>query len=114
MSIIDDYLKNVPSEKRAELERIRKIAKEFLPGCEETISYGMPTLKLNGKSIIGFDAHKKHIGIYPFSGSVISKIKELNSYETSSGAIRVPFDKLMPKSLIEKIISVRLGQLKLK
>jgi len=110
MSVIDDYLKNVNPAQRTELERIRAIAIGMLPDAEETISYGMPTIKYNGKSIIGFDAHNKHIGIYPFSGNVIKQIKELDRYGQTKGAVRESLDDLLPEKMIQKIIEVRLAQ----
>lgn len=111
MSVIDDYLKQVPEPERAELERIRAIAHAMLPDVVEAISYGMPTIKFQGKSILGFDAHRHHIGVYPFSGSVISQIEELSTYDTTPGAIREKLDQPLPKALIEKVIRVRLRQL---
>lgn len=111
MSAIDEYLKRVDPDQRAELERIRAIAVDLLPNPEETIAYGMPTIKQNGKPVIGFDAHKNHIDIYPYSGSVISKIPELREYDQTKGAIREQLDKPLPKSLIQRIIHERLNQL---
>ena len=110
MSVIDDYLEKVDPVQKIELERIRAIALGMLPGAKEAISYGMPTIRYNGKSIIGFDARKSHIGIYPFSGHVISGIKELDNYGQTQGAVREKLDDLLPKELIERIINVRLGQ----
>jgi len=110
MSVIDDYLKNVNTTQRTELERIRAIVLEMLPGAEEAISYGMPTIKYKGKSIIGFDAHSNHIGIYPFSGHVISEIKELDKYSQTKGAVQEKLDDLLPKELIQRIIDIRLDQ----
>ena len=110
MSLIDEYLKNINPSQRTELERIRSIALEMLPGSTEAISYKMPTIKYKGESIIGFDARKNHIGIYTFSGSVIKTIKELEKYDQSKGALREKLDDLLPKELIQKIISVRLEE----
>ena len=110
MSVIDDYLKGVEELERTELERIRSIAHEMLPGAQEVISYRMPTLKYNGESVIGFYAHKNHIGIYPYSGSVISKIRELDDYDTTRSAIREKLDKPLPTGLIQKVIKTRLEQ----
>jgi uncharacterized protein YdhG (YjbR/CyaY superfamily) len=110
MSTIDDYLKNISPAQRTELERIRAIAREMLPGAQEIISYRMPTIRYEGKSIIGFDAHKNHIGIYPYSGHIIEKIKELDSYDKTPGAIREKLDNLLPKELLQKIINARLEQ----
>jgi uncharacterized protein YdhG (YjbR/CyaY superfamily) len=110
MSIIDDYIKQFEPAVRKDLERIRSIAEKLLPGFEETISYGMPTIKYKGKSIIGFYVHKNHIGIYPFSGSVVSKIKELENYSTTKSAIHEKIDQPLPNSLIEKIVRERMKQ----
>lgn len=110
MAVVDKYLQQFEPPVRAELERIRSIAKSLLPDCEETISYGMPTIKYQGKSIIGFDAHKNHVGIYPFSGHVIAKIEELENYNTTKGAIQGSLDHLLPDALIEKVIKERLRQ----
>jgi len=110
VSVIDDYIRQFDPPIATELERIRSISKALLPGCEETISYGMPTLKYQGKSIIGFEVHKNHIGIYPFSGHVIEKIEELKNYKTTKGAVQEYLDQLLPNALIEKIVRERLQQ----
>jgi len=110
MSVIDDYLKNINPAQRTELERIRAIVLEMLPGAEEVIFYGMPTIKYKGEPIIGFDAHSNHIGIYPYSGHVIGEIKELDRYGQTKGAIREKLDDLLSKELIQKIIDVRFKQ----
>lgn len=111
MSVLDDYLTKVEPQQRRELERIRSIVKEMLPDAEEVISYAMPTLMYRGQPILGFDAHKNHIGIYPYSGRVISKIKELNKYDKTKGAIREDLNNPLPKLLIQKMVTERLKQL---
>jgi uncharacterized protein YdhG (YjbR/CyaY superfamily) len=108
MSVIDDHFQHASAEQRAELERIRAIAHEMLPGADEAISYGMPTIKYKNKPIIGFDARAGHIGIYPYSGSVLAQIPELEAYETTKSAIREKLDNLLPKELIQKVIRLRL------
>src|SRR5689334_10495110 len=94
MTVIDDYLKNIEPSKRKELERIRVLAKKIVPEAEDTISYNMPTLKFQGKPFLGFDAHKNHIGLYPYSGQVVEELKEqLRDYGLSRGAIRISLDQ---------------------
>lgn len=111
MTIIDDYLTKVEPSKRKELERIRTLAKKTVPSAEEAIVYGMPTLKYQGKPFLGFDAHKNHIGIYPYSGQVIEELKDqLHDYAASKGAIRVPLDQPISEELLEQIIHHRLKQ----
>jgi uncharacterized protein YdhG (YjbR/CyaY superfamily) len=113
LTLIDDYLENVEPAKRRELERIRALAKKAVPSAEETIAYGMPTLKYAGKPFLGFDAHEKHIGIYPYSGAVIGTLKDdLRAYETSKGAIRVPLDNPISNTVLRKVIACRLGAIR--
>ena len=45
--------------------KLRKLIRE-LARKPRTISYGMPTFKLNG-NLVHFAEHKKHIGFYPMS-----------------------------------------------
>jgi len=112
MSVIDDYLTHVEPSKRNELERIRTLAKKAVPGAEEAIVYGMPTLKYQGKPFLGFDAHKNHIGIYPYSGQVVEELKDqLHAYEVSKGAIRVPLDNPISEEMLKQIIDHRLRQI---
>src|SRR6516164_1718117 len=87
MTVIDDYLTKVELSKRQELERIRALAKKIVPDAEEAMSYGMPTLTYQGKPFLGFNAHKHHLGIYPYSGQVIEELKDqLHEYSVSKGA----------------------------
>lgn len=109
MTAIDDYLKKIEPLKKKALARIRALAREAVPSAEESTSYGMPTLKYQGKPFLGFDAHKNHIGIYPYSGHVIDKLKDdLRGYKLTKGAIQVPLDEPISKTTLRKVITLRL------
>lgn len=115
MTAIDDYLAKVEAPKRKELERIRRLAKKAVPSAEEAIVYGMPTLKYQGKPFLGFDAHKNHIGVYPYSGRVIETLKDqLRDYGLSKGAIRVPLNQPIPESILREVILCRLEAIEAK
>ncbi len=112
MTVIDDYLTTVEPSKRKELERIRALAKQFVPDAEEAIVYGMPTLKYQGKPFLGFNAHKQHIGIYPYSGEVVEALKDqLQGYGFSKGAIRIPLSQPISQETLKRIIDLRLKQI---
>lgn len=114
MSVIDDYLKNIEPEKRKNLERIRKIVKSVVDGAEDSINYGMPTLKYKGKAFLGFNVLKNHIGIYPYGGEEIEVFKkELvdEGFKFSKGGVQVPFDKTFPEDLLKKIILHRIKRI---
>ncbi len=112
MTVIDEYLSGVEPAKRAMLERIRALAKAAVPDAEETIAYRMPTLKHRGRPFLGFDAHKRHIGIYPYSSRVVERLKDqLHGYAFSSGAVRVPLDAPISEGLLRTVIAARLDEI---
>ena len=75
---IDDYIKNYPEDIRKILEKIRETIKKVVPEATETISYGIPTFKLNGKNLVHFGGFKNHISFFPTGGGVEAFKKELS------------------------------------
>ena len=53
---IDNFILNYPEEVQTLMRKVRQIALGVDPDLEQTISYGMPTLKKNGKNILHFAA----------------------------------------------------------
>jgi uncharacterized protein YdhG (YjbR/CyaY superfamily) len=51
LKTIDDYLAAVSEDKRAALERLRKIIKTAAPKAEECISYQLAAFRLNGSPL---------------------------------------------------------------
>jgi uncharacterized protein YdhG (YjbR/CyaY superfamily) len=107
---IDQYIETFPKEVQEKLLHLRKAIKEVIPEAEETISYQMPTFKINGKYIVYFAAFKKHIGFYPFPSGIEAFKKESSDYVTSTGAIQFPFDKPIPFDLVKKIVKFRVKE----
>lgn len=106
---IDAYLKDVEPDKRAALEALRKLIHQIAPGAEETISYGVPHLRLNGKNLVSFGAATKHCAFYPLSGQVIEKFKDdLANFSTSVGAVRFTPDKPLPEDVIRRMVAARM------
>jgi uncharacterized protein YdhG (YjbR/CyaY superfamily) len=84
---------------------------EIIPDVEEVVSYGMPAFKLDGRVLAGLLANKKHVGYYPFSGSILHLFpEELAKFSTTKSAIHVPIDKPLAKGLIKKLIRARIQQ----
>ncbi|HUR55398.1 MAG TPA: DUF1801 domain-containing protein, partial [Gemmataceae bacterium] len=69
---IDEYLAALDDTKRTTLETLRRTILELVPDAEETMSYGMPAFKLDGKAVAGFAAFKRHLSYVPHSGSVLT------------------------------------------
>ena len=110
---VTDHLKKFDSKQRAVLQQVRDTIAEALPGSDEVIKYGIPTFLVDGKAVIGFDGFKAHNSIFPYSGSFNTLMKEeLASYTKTKGSIHFDLNKPMPKTLIRKIIKVRLRQMR--
>jgi len=108
MSLIDDYLKNVTEPQKSQLERVRTIIKDLLPGAEEVISYGMPGFKYHGKYVIGFAAFKDHLSLFPTAEPIEVLKDRLKDYKLAKGTIQFTVDTPVPQEIIEELVKIRL------
>lgn len=106
---VDEYLDSLSPEVKT-FKALRKTVKQAAPKAEETISYNMPTLKLNG-SLIHFAAWKKHISIYPITAGLKKALKkELAPHIASKGTLKFPLDEPLPHDLITRIVEIRVQE----
>jgi uncharacterized protein YdhG (YjbR/CyaY superfamily) len=108
MLTVEDYLNNITPPQRAEFEHLRNLVKEVAPSAEESISYGMPTFKVNGKPLIYFGAFKNHMSLFPTPGPTEKFKEKLKTYKVSKGTIQFTFDNPLPDALIKEIVLSRL------
>ena len=108
MSVIDDYLRDVTPAQRKALERVRRIAKAMVPEAQETITYRIPTLKYQGKYLIGFAAFRDHLSLFPTSEPIELMREKLNDLKLSRGTIQFTEDCPVPESTIQELIKIRL------
>lgn len=112
-SIILKKLSALPEEKEIFLTEIYNVFKTAAPEATESIKWGMPTFELNG-NLVHFAAFKNHAGIFPTPSAIIKFKEELKKYSTSKGAIQIPYNSKIPKSLLKKIIRFRIAENKKK
>jgi len=105
MSVIDEYLMQVDEPQRVALSHVRNVIKQLAPDAVDTIGYGMPVLKQDGKYLIGFAAFKNHMSIFPGANPVASTIKKLKDFKTSKGTIQFTIDRPLPDELLIEIIA---------
>lgn len=110
-STIDEYLASFPDDVQGILERMRQTIKKAAPTAVETISYQMPTFKLNGKNLVHFAAFKHHIGFYPIPSGITAFQKELSVYKQGKGSVQFPLDKPMPYDLVKRIVLFRVNEI---
>ena len=106
---IDEYIKTFPEDIQPILEKMRKTIRRAAPEAVESISYHIPTFKLNG-NLVWFAAFKKHIGFYPTSSGIRAFRKELSPYEAAKGSVQFRIDKPIPYDLVSKIVKFRVKE----
>jgi uncharacterized protein YdhG (YjbR/CyaY superfamily) len=90
---IDDYIRTFPEDVQVILEKMRQTIRKAAPEAVETISYQMPTFKLDGKSLVYFAAFKNHVGFYPIPSGVQAFKKELSRYKQGKGSVQFPMNR---------------------
>lgn len=110
---VDAYLKDLPDNQRAPLSKLRATIVAAVPTASESIAYGMPAYKYQGRPLIYFGAAKSHLAIY---GAVPAAVdpKLVAPYDVSKGAIRFPFGKPIPATLVKELIKARIAEIELK
>jgi len=107
---VDAYIKSFPKETQSLLGKVREVILENAPKAVESIAYGMPAYKTNGKPLVYFSGFKNHIGFYatPTGHTVFSV--ELSNYKQGKGSVQFPLDKPIPFDLIQKIVVFRVKE----
>jgi uncharacterized protein YdhG (YjbR/CyaY superfamily) len=112
VSPIDRHLKQFSGEQLESLVALRDILREMLPNAEEKIAWGMPTFALNGKNVAHFQGFKKHCSYFPGSGGIAQTVDTLPEWcEVSKGTIRFPIGKKLPKTLVKKLVKLRMAEM---
>jgi len=106
---IDEYIAGFPPDIQDKLEKIRETIREAAPDAIETISYQIPTFKLEG-NLVHFAAFKKHIGFYPAPSGIEQFDEQLSKYKRAKGSIRFPLDEAIPYHLISEIVRFRVRE----
>ena len=107
-SSVPTYIAGFPRPVQTILKRVRAIVRKAVPGAEESVSYQIPTYKLNGRPVIYFAAFKEHYSVYPSNARLVAAFKDkLAGYERSKGTIRFPLSEPVPVKLIEGIAKFR-------
>jgi uncharacterized protein YdhG (YjbR/CyaY superfamily) len=108
---VDEYLSRVPADHRPLLDAMRATIRAAAPTSDETIAYGMPAFRLNGRFFLSYSDFKEHVSLFPASGAVRAALgDELKPYFSGKGTLRFRVDRPLPTDLIARIIAVRLRE----
>ncbi len=100
---VDEYIASFPADVQEILRQVRETIRAVVPESGEKISYQMPTVTLDGQSLIHFSAWKHHLSIYPIPPADDALAQELEPYRSGEGTLKFPLKKPIPYNLIARI-----------
>jgi len=108
---VDEYLSWVPADHRRALDALRATIKAAAPGATETIAYGMPAFRLDGRFFVSYSDFKEHVSLFPASAAVRAALgDELKPYFSGKGTLRFRADQPIPTDLVARVVAVRLEE----
>lgn len=105
---VDDYMAELPADRRAVMEQLRSTIRASAPGATEAIAYNMPAFRLDGRFLVSYEAFKAHYSLFPWSDAMLSELREeLRPYAVGKGTIRFPADEPISLDLVARIVEIR-------
>lgn len=108
---VDAYIAGFPPDVQEVLSKIRAIVRRVAPKADESITYRVPTFKLEGRPFVYFAAFQSHVSLYPMTAPVKARFKkELTGYKGGKGTIQFPLDEPLPYALIRKLVKFKVAE----
>lgn len=107
---IDEYLADLADDKRAALERLRALIREAAPEAIETISYGRPAFRLDGKYFVGFGVTRDGCSFFTGRVPIDAHAAELTGYRTWKGTLNFRTDQPLPADLVLRLVEARVAE----
>jgi uncharacterized protein YdhG (YjbR/CyaY superfamily) len=109
----DEYFNSLPDAVNETLQAVRRSILSSAKGLEESISYGIPAYKLNGKAVVYIAGFKNHCSLYPMTVDIVNKLgKKLDKCTVKGSTLQYEIGKPLPLSLVKLIVKERINLLK--
>lgn len=106
-----EYIATFDDKAKTRLALLYRTIKQEAPHAEESISYGMPTFKLNNRPLVYFGGFSHHIGLYATPDGHAEFEEELSKYKRGKGSVQLPDDRPLPLELVRRITRYRVQQI---
>lgn len=110
---VREYVAKLPTATRKRFKELADTIRKEVPGSVEGISYGIPSIRLNGKIVVWYAGWAKHLSVYPLTAEDREFAAE-RGYKTSKGTVQFRLDRPLPVSLVKRLVKSRLRALKAK
>jgi uncharacterized protein YdhG (YjbR/CyaY superfamily) len=103
---VAEYIGSFPEDVQAVLREVRRRILSVVPEAGETISYQIPAMTLNGRSLVQFAAWKHHVSVYPVPDVDPAFAQVLAPYLAGQGTVRFPLHEPIPDGIIERLVTL--------
>lgn len=113
MSVFIDAFAHFPDQQRVALERTAEAAIKALPGAEQCVAWGMPTLRAAdaGPYLVSIMGFARHNSLFPHSGALSTTLSDaLADYTVTKGTIHFDVDRPFPTGLLRRVLSARIDE----
>lgn len=100
---VDDYIASFPPAVQEVLHDIRRTMHAVVLDAGETISYNIPTLTLDGRSLVHFAGWKRHVSVYPIPDGDDAYEAQLTPYRSGAWTAKFPLGRPIPLDLVARI-----------
>ena len=105
---VDEYINTAPENAKEKLREIRSILKSVAPNATELLKWGMPVF-MEKRILFSYSAYKTHLNFMPTGPAMEPFKEELSKFKTGKDTIQFPYNEPLPKALIHKIATYRIG-----
>jgi uncharacterized protein YdhG (YjbR/CyaY superfamily) len=107
---VDGYLAKLSPDQRRALTAVRGTVRKTAPDAVESISYGIPTFKQDGRPLVYFSAATKHLTVHAIDPDLLEEAAR-RGFGTGRGSIRFTPERPIPDALLVRIVKSRLPRL---
>lgn len=100
---VQAYIAAFPDDAQPVLAGIRAAILAAAPGATETISYGMPTVALDGRRLVYFAGWTRHVALYAIGRQATELEAELAPFRAEKDTVRFPLNRPVPYDLVERL-----------
>ncbi|MBN8586141.1 MAG: DUF1801 domain-containing protein [Ignavibacteria bacterium] len=110
---VAEYMRSLQPEVRKTLRAVRKNILSSAKGLEESISYGIPAYKLDGKAVVFIAGFKNHCSLYPMTKDLVKQLgNKLDKFKIKGSTLQYETGKPLPEELVKLIVKERIKLMK--
>ena len=107
---VEEYLRTLPEHTAAVVQELRARVRVLIPDGTERISYGVPTVDMDGRHVVHYAGFKHHVSIYPVTDTDPDLEASLAPYRGGRGTVKFPLDEPLPYELVDRLVTFLLAR----